>query len=752
MAVHWGGRGRGHTSRWTAAASGGTPTPPIEFVTPTYSENFDAVANGTRLIAGDPNADWGGGATNPGNLGWTAITTGGANNSRFGPIIDQGSIVCRTVNTPDDWSEPGSYILTPGSLSGDQYIEAGIVAVATDRNAEVDILATNQSNRLRLLNTGQNNIGVSVYIAGTRTNIADINAGSTSRKMGGATSGTPKQFNQPGDKFRLITITDGGSKKAFMRRGLGFPLGSAAGYTFTDPGGSAFGVATYNQNYKNITSMEVGPVTTVLQLDETAIKPFYPKKRATAGAAINTGSARITFAFSYLGAAPTRMFWGLVNTETGAEVKVLARVALADQTIGGGVGTVTVDVPAGLAGRKAYGIRLVPAGADGKANLGASVCSIKHFYVSLNIGLIGQSNSAYLSASTLSGNYPDFEGCTIYEKADPPTMPPTSVFFPEATGYWNSTDDGTGDRCIARLGDALSAYWDIPVSFEVLAIAARGADALGPTSADWTYIQNHHAYAGGAYDLLILYQGENEHVSGGDLWDDRWITNLAEYRAPYMHGQPDGTIIPVFYGITGYRANGGSEPTWAASQRALYVSQENFQSQPDVHLVFNTLGCKRAVGDEVHYERSLTNGYGEMARRLEKSILGYFNGTALIGKGPFVTGATKVSTSLIEVDYDLNGASSLVARNGGDYTSAADGNALTSWEASNDNFATTITLTGAQIVGNKVQLSSSAGFTGTVKIRNLSGDLPNASSWVHGLYPDSSYIGSLQILSSVTAA
>lgn len=27
MAVHWGGRGRGHTSRWTAAATGGTPTP-----------------------------------------------------------------------------------------------------------------------------------------------------------------------------------------------------------------------------------------------------------------------------------------------------------------------------------------------------------------------------------------------------------------------------------------------------------------------------------------------------------------------------------------------------------------------------------------------------------------------------------------------------------------------------------------------------------------------------------------------------
>lgn len=31
MAVHWGGRGFGHTSRWTAAASGGTPTPPFAF-------------------------------------------------------------------------------------------------------------------------------------------------------------------------------------------------------------------------------------------------------------------------------------------------------------------------------------------------------------------------------------------------------------------------------------------------------------------------------------------------------------------------------------------------------------------------------------------------------------------------------------------------------------------------------------------------------------------------------------------------
>ncbi|HEV7340863.1 MAG TPA: hypothetical protein VGN68_04455 [Sphingopyxis sp.] len=732
-------------------ATGGTSEPPIEFIAPTYSENFNAIANGTRLFGpGDPSANYGLGTGNPGHLGWSALGTGTVNPGRFNAIVHDGAIRSRTANYWGD-SEANSFLLSPGTQSGDQYITADL-PVASNTRAEVCLLGVNYLNRLALLNNNGASITLKRVVSGSSTNVISVAAGATSRKLGGQFNGTPKLFRDANDsRFTTIVVTDGGNKRAFQRRGLGFPIGDPLGVVFTDPGGTNFGVPNYDANFNPVSSIEVGPVSTTIIVDETAIKGFYPKKRASAGAAINTGSARITFAFSYLGAAPTRMFWGLVNTETGAEVKALARVALADQTIGGGVGTITVDVPIGLAGRKAYGIRLVPAGADGKANLGASVCSIKHFYVSLNAGLIGQSNSGGMVLSALSGDWPDFEGSIVYEKADPPAMPPTSTFFNETTGYWNSTSESTVARCIARLGDALSAYWDIPVSFEVLAIAARGAAALGPTSEDWTYIQNHHAYAGGAYDLLILFQGENEHVSGGDLWDDRWIVNLAEYQAPYMHGQPPGTVIPVFYGITGYRSSGSAEPGWAASQRALYASQENLQSQANVHLAFNTLGCKRASGDEVHYEKSITNGYGEMVRRIEKSILGYFNGTALIGKGPFVTGATKVSASLIEVDYDLNGASSLVARNGGDYTSAADGNALTSWEASNDNFATSITLTGAQIVGNKVHLSSAAGFTGTVKIRNLSGDLPNASSWVHGLYADDSYIGSLQILSSVTA-
>lgn len=734
------------------SATGGTPAPtPIEYVTPTYFENFNAIANGTRLFGpGDPSANYGYATGNPGHLGWSALGTGTANPGRFNCIVWDGAIRARTANYWGD-SEANSFVLSPGTQSGDQYITAEM-PVASNTRAEVCALSQNYLNRLFMLNNNGASITVGRVLAGSSSNAIVIAAGSTVRKMGGSSNGLPKIFREAGEKMTLIVQTDGANKKAFLRRGLGFPLGNPLGAVFTDPGGLNFGVSNYNENHNPVSSLEVGPVSTTIILDETAIKGFYPKVRATAGSAINTGSARITFPFTFLGTAPTRMFWGLVDTQTGAEIKALARVALADQTIGSGTGSVTVDVPAGLNGRKHYGIRLVPAGADGKANLGASVCSNKHFYVSLNIGLIGQSNSGGMALSASSGDWPDFEGSIVYEKADPPTMPPTLTFFNEATGYWTGTTESTSSSCIARMGDALSAYWNVPVSFEVLGIAARGAEALGPASADWTYIQNHHTYAGGAYEILVLYQGENEQVASGSLWESQWITNLAEYRAAYMHGQPSGTVIPVFYGITGYRYNGGAQPTWAASQRALYVSQENFQSQPNVYLAFNSLGCKRAVGDEVHYQRSVTNGYGEMVRRLEKSILGHFNGTALIGKGPFVTGTTKVSTSLIEVDYDLNGASSLVARDGGDYTSAASATALTSWEASNDNFATTITLTSAQIVGNKVHLASSGGFTGTVKIRNLSGDLPNATSWVHGLYPDGSYTGSLQILSSVTAA
>lgn len=71
MAVHWGGRGFGHTSRWTAAASGGTPTP-----TPPVPFNVSYVAIGDSRTAGS--------LTNGNTSGSGAFTSMGNNGSGDG--------------------------------------------------------------------------------------------------------------------------------------------------------------------------------------------------------------------------------------------------------------------------------------------------------------------------------------------------------------------------------------------------------------------------------------------------------------------------------------------------------------------------------------------------------------------------------------------------------------------------------------------------------------------------------------------
>lgn len=734
------------TSSAVGPVAGGTPAPtPITLATPTYYDAFD-YTDGTRLVAGDPNANAGQVATNPGNLGWTALTTLSANNARFNPIIFGGKITTRSSNNYGEFTEPDTYLLSPGNQSGDQYIQAGLQPVGSNHRAEVSIKAVDQRNRVRIMNNDRSQIGLTVYAgAGAGTALVNVGSLSTARKMGGI-HGAVRPFSDADEMITAIAV-DG---KMYLRRGPGFPIGNAAGYSFTDPGGSAFGVPTYNSHHRNIDFIRVGPAPTLLTITET-FNAWYPKVKASSGAAITTGSAAINFSGTYVGTAPARLQWALFDPETGATVKDWAWVPSGSATIGGNAWSVAgLSIPVGLNGRKAYAIGFRPVDASNNADHGSAVVSVKHFYVALNIALIGQSNSGGLTNTRGTGNYPDFPGSATYQKADPPNTT-TGITFNECTSYYLSTTNGA-DKCCARMGDMLSTLLNIPVCFEVMAIPATSATNLGPTGINWSYIQTHHAIAGGAFEALFLWQGENEFISGGSSWLAQWVdTNLPAYLA--MSGQPNGTTIPIFFGWTG--RNPGSGTATLASTKAMREGQDAFVAYANSQLsnaialpAFHAVGMK--MSDGLHYSNNLTEGYDEGSRRLALSVMKYLGGSAHDGMGPIATTATR-SGAVITIDFDLNGATSLTARNGEDQASSASASALTSWEVSANDFASNLTISSAELVGNQVVLTLSADPGGPVKVRNHYGFQPTVTSWAFGAYADGSYIGSKPIITPLVS-
>lgn len=800
---------------------GGSPTPtPSTPLAPTYYDAFD-YTDGTRLVAGDPNANAGQVATNPGNLGWTALTTGAADNSRFNLIVYQGKVTTRTTSN----FGANTYLLTPNvALSGWQTVK-GVVLPLSGQQSGFALRGSNQANRLHIRNNNAASIGINQVIGGTLTAVTGSTGGSTSRKIGGNGSGTMRLFNDADETITAITYNDGANWRIVLRR-KGTPIGNPVGETFTDPAGAYFGFGVdvpYRAN--EVSMLQASQPATVLFLTET-FNAWYPKVKAAAGDAINTGSATITFPFTFVGTAPARLEWCLKHPTTGAIIKDWDWVPLAGQVIGSGTGSATVAVPVGLAGRMAYCFGLRVVNASNQHDEDSEVVSVKHFYVALNVALIGQSNSGGLT-NTMTGAYPDHPGSATYQKADPVGLASTNSAgyaigattitlassgtgliaageyvqfagdgnsylvatgdadvsnggsiviaapgllqaipasntaitrsgsrgtYVENTGYWTSTVEQTGGKGTARLGDILSTQLNIPVCFEVMAIGARGAQALGPSGADWFYIQTHHAFAGGAFEIIYLSQGENETVAGGSSWLTRWVDeNLPAYLA--MSGQPSDTVIPIFQAWTG--RGPGSGTATLASTKALREGQDAFVAYANAQLAnIIALPGNHYVGvkmsDGAHYTNIYGEGYDEVSRRLALSVMKHLGASAYDGMGPIATTATRAA-AVITIDFDLNGATSMTCRNGEDQSLTATATALTSWEVSANDFASNLTISSAELIGNQVVLTLSADPGGPVKVRNHYGFQPTVTSWAFGAYADGSYIGSKPIITPLVS-
>jgi hypothetical protein len=724
----------------TSLSSGGG-APPVTLRTPTYSENFNSYADGTRVIAGDAVTDTGFINANPGNLGWTAIrrVAIGDNTSRHNLLVWQGRLVKRTTGVNNTFG----YILTPNvPVTGLPTVSAGLKAINSSTWTSMVLRAAAEEDLFRVTIQGPNTIlSLDRVAATTPTNLVGLTRGASARRMGG-NGGAFKDFNQTNDRVTCIMYNDGTNNKAILRRASGHTLGTATGYTFTDIAGNLFGVLPGStQNSDGVDFIEAQPTGTVLTVTET----FDIWKSCILGLGGYTRGASYTFAGLYFNGAPAKIQWALFDPETDTVVKDWALVPSGDATIGSGAWSVNIIVPWGLNGRKAYCIGFRPVDGSNVADPLAAVISNREFAPTIGIVGIGQSNPDFLSTNSVTGSYTNFPGGYRYSKAAPPTTTGTKADV--AKYYENTNATAINDRMAGGL-DILTAYFNGPVSYSSIAVSGSTADGLAPGGSNWSYITAHAANSG-PFEYIYLGQGESDSVSVAvaSLWSGRWQSYIAGYRA--LSQQPGGTIIPVFLNLLG---RVGID---AAAGREVHRQQDLFlaaMASDNVYLSQHYVGCLMVDGS--HFvEQSGGVGDHEVGRRLGLSIRHYASGTGYNGVGPLFGTPTR-SGAVITVPITLNGATSLEARNGENQSLTADPNVLKSWDVSVDDFATLLTINSAVLSGSNVVITLSADPGGPVKVRNhANGHAPteDITSWVFGAYADGTYIGAKPIFTPLTS-
>jgi hypothetical protein len=732
--------------------AGGEPV--ITLAAPTFADDFNAYADGTRLVDGDPNANAGLISTNPGNLGWDALTSAAATNARFNPIVFGGQVRQRTTNLLGDNSDPGTYLLAPAGTSqtGAQYVQGEFTCNGPIGSfPTLAILGNNQTERLELRVSGNTTnptvISARQVASSVVTGLSLGSSGNANAVRMGASGTSQWRPFAATETFTLLAVNG----RAYVRRGPGFSMGSQTGPTFTGVAGTRFGIPTRRDHPDYIRKMRIGTAPLFITLDQT-YRLWVPKKRASSSDPITAGVGDATFTGTYVGDIPSKMQWALYDLETGAQVKDWALVPDADFTATGGTWSARLRaIPAGLNGRKAYAPAFRPVDASNQTDPAWQIVGCNPFFVTLNVGCIGQSNANFLVTLTTNGvvrvdglsNYARGSGSSFGTQNQRPT-------YYELLTEPTSTQGG----CYYQIADYLANLYDMPISFESLAIGGRNADALGPGGADWASIQAQHALVGGAYDLLYLSHGEADFANTGYNWLTQWRdVNIPAYRDPAMHGQPAGTVIPLFYTITG-RFTGVNAFYSDALANTLRTRQYQLESEvSDCYLAHSYTGVD--MSDEFHYGAAggvtLGKGYNEAARRIRLTYDNVFNAGAYDGRGPIATSATR-SGAVITVAFDLNGATSLTTRDGTDQTASGNASVLTSWQVSADDFATTLTINSAVQTGNTVVITLAADPGGPVKVRNHYGLNPDISSFPAGSYADGTFICMMPLVNPLTTS
>lgn len=465
---------------------------------------------------------------------------------------------------------------------------------------------------------------------------------------------------------------------------ISLKLGNRVGSTSQPYSGSMRDVRIYNRALTAEDAAALHAYTQpTLYVDEVTDGTIYQRDK-------NTNRKTITLTGPYA-TLPTTLEVQTYQHNTNTIVQSWTPAASA--TITGGTYSLAVNVPAG----DMYNFEVRSKDASG-AVLHTSDRTTRRRGVGILVACLGQSNMV-----------------GMFGNADSPAAAHPATAMHTASG-WASVAHSNGARSLAN---GIRAGTSMPVGLLNYAVGGTTISQWTNTGgSQWTAFIAGLTAVGGDCEIVLWHQGETDAING---------TSKATYKAGLT------TLYSNLRTATGRNTSelpfgcalvGNIDHVSAtdASMQAIRQGQQEWISETTgVFFAGSSVDCV-TNGDGLHWTAPY---YGRMGLRYAQAVLHRYGLESYGAEGPRIRSAT-ISGDTVTVTVVHDGGSALKELDG-----STDGGSVTGFQVSNDNFATTLTISSTAFSGNTIVLTLSTTPTGNVKLRYQYGETPVVTNPVY---------------------
>lgn len=409
-----------------------------------------------------------------------------------------------------------------------------------------------------------------------------------------------------------------------------------------------------------------------------------------------TTAKTISLAGTYTGDDPASISIQLINANSNANIG--SPIALGSATISGGNWGGSASIPqGGWYNFKAISLSSVP------ATIATSSQTSNKWGVGILIATLGQSNMS-----------------NMYDvSSSPPTMNATTR---EYNGTWGNI---VGNGAI-RLADAIQTVLGLPVGLLRYAVSGSGVE-YNDSFGIWDSLTAGQPYpvfasgltaAGGDCEFILWHQGEA---------DTKGATSRTDYKAGLdniysrIRTATGRSTSQLKFGCAITGSFSVSPSTDDSVNDIRHAQLEWIAATSGVFFAGSSVDMIRPGGDLAHWTAPY---YERMGRRYAQAVLNQLSLVSYGADGLVVASASRLNTSVdVYLNITQNGGSALKELDG-----STDGGSLTGFQISDDDFATTLTISTTAFSSEKVKLTLSTIPTNPVKVRYQYGQSPNITN------------------------
>lgn len=401
---------------------------------------------------------------------------------------------------------------------------------------------------------------------------------------------------------------------------------------------------------------------------------------------VSSGDASVTISGTYTG-TPTAVQARIVQDGTSTEVHTWSTI---DASPSGNAfsGSMTVDEGGW------YNIQVRFSNDTGITDNGANA-----FGVGMLVGVIGQSNAE-----------------NWFTDGTDETPNTKVVKYDGSWALMTSTGNGAN-----AFGDVLQTSESVPIGLLDYGVGGSGL-ASGVGTSDWTSATAGQPYplfdaavtaVGGKLEYLLWVQGEQDSYESETEadYESALSTFISKCRTDITNGSNE-TNLPFIISLLGRTTNGTTD----ANQQAVRNAQ--IDTADTVADCYRVTTVDLALGDAVHFSNAAYRTHGDRCAQAILDIIG----NQTYHRGPQITSATKVSSTVIDVTISHTGSTDFTPTTG-----------ITGFEVTDDDWSTNKTISSAvRQDATTIRLTLSSAISGAAKVRYMYGANPTITGAVVG--------------------